>query len=89
MQATKLFVRNISYNVTSEELRDLFAVHGEVKDAKVIHGKGFGFIEMSTQVQAETARKALDGQEVKGLNLQIEPAKPPKERSSKGGFRRY
>lgn len=89
MQATKLYVGNLNYGVTNQELKDLFASYGEVKEVKVIQGKGFGFLEMSSQVEAETARKALDGYELKGLKLQVQPARPPKQRSSRNGFRRY
>jgi RNA recognition motif-containing protein len=89
MQATKLFVGNLNYDLTNEELMDLFASYGDVKEAKVIRGKGFGFIEMSTQVGAETARKALDGYELKGLKLQVQLARPPKQRSKRDAYRRY
>jgi RNA recognition motif-containing protein len=89
MQATKLHVGNLNYSVTDEDLRELFATQGAVQEAKVIQGKCFGFVEMSSQVEAETARKVLDGHELKGLNIQVQPARPPKERSSRGGFRRY
>lgn len=89
MQATKLYVKNINYGVTDQELKDLFASHGEVKEAKVIDGKGFGFIEMSSQVEAETARKALDGYKLRELNLEVQPARPPKQKSSKNSHRRH
>ncbi len=88
MQATKLYVGNLNYGVTSEELKELFTNHGEVKEAKVITGKGFAFVEMSTQLEAETARKALNGCELRGLNLQIQIAQPPKKRSGGKGYRR-
>ncbi len=61
MQGSKLFVGNLSHSVTTEELNELFSTYGEVKEAKVVEGKGFGFVEMSSQVQAEGAKAALNG----------------------------
>ncbi len=87
MQATKLYVGNLSYSVTSEDLKELFSEHGEVLEVKIIEGKGFGFIEMETQVEAETVRKELDGTPLKGRNLRINPARPPKARRGRGGRR--
>jgi RNA recognition motif-containing protein len=88
MQATKLYVGNLVFSVTGKDLEELFSQHGTVKEAKVIQGKGFAFVEMSTQLEAERAKAALDNFEFKGLNLKIQQAKPPKKQSSKRGFRR-
>jgi RNA recognition motif-containing protein len=88
MQATKLYVGNLVFSVTGKDLEELFSQFGTVREAKVIQGKGFAFIEMSSQLEAEKARAALDGSEFKGLNLKVEPAKPPKKQSSRRGFRR-
>jgi len=86
MQGNKLFVGNLSYSVTSEELADLFAEHGEVVEAKVIERKGFGFVEMSSQAEAEQAKEALHGTEFVGRTLNIDEAKPPRNRD-RGGYR--
>jgi RNA recognition motif-containing protein len=87
MQANKLYVGNLSYSVTPEDLKELFSEHGEVLEVKIIEGKGFGFIEMETQAEAEAVRKALDGSPLKGRNLRINPAQPPKTRRGRGGRR--
>jgi RNA recognition motif-containing protein len=84
MSANKLYVGNLSYSVTPEELKELFSEHGEVLEVKIIEGKGFGFIEMETQAEAEGARKELDGTMLKGRNLRVNPAKPPKSRRGSG-----
>jgi len=78
MQGSKLFVGNLNYSVTSEELTELFSNHGEVKDAKVIEGKGFGFVEMGSQSEAETAKEALNGTEFAGRSLNVDEAGLPR-----------
>ena len=83
---TKLYVGNLSYSVTSEDLKTLFSTHGSVTEAKVIEGKGFGFVEMSSQSESETAKKELDGYDFKGRKLKVDVARPPK---SKPTGRRY
>ncbi len=85
MQGSKLFVGNLSYSVTSEELAELFSNHGEVKEAKVIEGKGFGFVEMGSQTEAENAKQALNGTEFSGRSLNVDEARPPKSRDQRGG----
>jgi RNA recognition motif-containing protein len=77
---TKLYVGNLGFAVTSEELKTLFSNHGEVKEVKVIEGKGFGFIEMSNQTEAETAKKILNGSDFKGRKLKVDVAQPPKSK---------
>ena len=86
MQGSKLFVGNLSYSVTSEELNTLFSEHGEVVEAKVIENKGFGFVEMSSQAEAEQAKDALHGKEFVGRTLNVDEAKPPRSRD-RGGYR--
>lgn len=83
---TKLYVGNLSYAVTSDDLKTLFSNHGSVTEVKVIEGKGFGFVEMSSQSESETAKKELDGYEFKGRKLKVDVARPPK---SKPTGRRY
>ncbi len=78
MESSKLYVGNLNYSVTVDELKNLFAAHGEVKDTKVIEGKGFGFVEMSTPEEAENAKNALNNTEFKGRNLKVDEARPQK-----------
>lgn len=87
MQGRKLYVGNFSYSVTEEDLREMFASHGEVKEVKVIEGKGFGFVEMSSTSEAEKAKEALNGSNHKGRTLRVDEARPPKERGFGGGGR--
>ena len=87
MQGSKLYVGNLSYNVVNEELEVLFSTYGEVKEVKVIEGKGFGFVEMSNQAEAEKAKEALSGSDYKGRTLRVDAARPPKNRQ-KRGYRR-
>ncbi len=84
MDGTKLYVGNLSYSVRNEELRELFAQYGEVRQANVIEGKGFGFVEMSNPEESENARKALNGKDFKGRALRIEEARPQKTRQGRG-----
>jgi RNA recognition motif-containing protein len=88
MDGAKLYVGNLSYSATSEELKDLFSQYGEVRQANVIEGKGFGFIEMSGPEEAEKAQNALNGSDFKGRALRIEEAKPQKPRQDKDYGRR-
>jgi RNA recognition motif-containing protein len=76
MQGRKLFVGNLDYAVTREELEQLFSQHGEVRDVNVIEGKGFAFIEMSNQSEAEKAKKELNEFFFKGRTLRVDEAKP-------------
>jgi RNA recognition motif-containing protein len=80
MNGMKLYVGNLSYSVRNEELRELFAQYGEVKQANVIEGKGFGFVEMNSVEESERARKGLNGSEFKGRALRIEEARPQEPR---------
>jgi len=80
MQGSKLYVGNLSYSVTSEQLEELFAAHGAVKQVNVIEGKGFGFVEMASADDAAKAKEALDGQAFEGRTLKVDEARPPKER---------
>jgi RNA recognition motif-containing protein len=90
MQNNKLYVGNLSYSTTNEKLQSLFSAHGTVVQVNVIEGKGFGFVEMSSQAEAENAKKALDGIEFDGRNLKVDKARPPENRSrSNYSNRRY
>ena len=59
MQGSKLYVGNFGYSVTDDQLEELFSEHGDVKSAKVIGDKGFGFVEMSSNEEAEKADPAV------------------------------
>lgn len=80
MESSKIYVGNLKYAVTDEQLAKLFADFGEVKSANVIKGKGFGFVEMGTVEEANKAYDALNGKEYEGRTLRIADAHPPREK---------
>ena len=87
----KLYVGNLSYSVTSDDLQQLFAQHGTVDSADVImdrstgRSKGFGFVEMGNDEEAQTAMTALDGHEYDGRALRVNEAKPRPSGGGSGG----
>src|SRR3954470_1135730 len=87
----KLFVGNLSFNTTENDLQDAFAAHGTVLEANLMmdrttgRPRGFGFVTMSTQEEAEKAIAALNGTSVDGRALTVNTAKPREERSGGGG----
>jgi len=87
----KLYVGNLSYDVDSSALEQLFAAHGTVESAEVIadrdtgRSKGFGFVEMSTEAEAQAAIAALNGQEHGGRALTVNEARPKENRGPRGG----
>jgi cold-inducible RNA-binding protein len=87
----KLYVGNLTYDVTDGALEQLFAAHGTVQSAQVImdrdtgRSKGFGFVEMSSDAEAQNAIKALNGQMVGGRSLTVNEAKPRTEGGGRGG----
>jgi RNA recognition motif-containing protein len=95
MQGSKLYVGNLTYSVTVEQLTELFSSYGEVRQVNIIEGRGFGFIEMSSQSEAEEAKVALNNTEFEGRVLKVDEARPPKSRQDRnrsrrgGGPRRY
>lgn len=88
MQGSKLYVGNFSYSTTEEQIRDLFAEYGEIKEITMIGNKGFGFVEMSTNEEAEKAKEALDGTEFTGRTLRVDEARPKTNRSNRD-FKKY
>jgi len=90
----KLYVGNLSYNTTEDGLRNLFSGFGTVASAKIIidrdtnNSKGFGFIEMSTEEEANAAIAGTNGQEFDGRQLRVNEAidKPRRDRGSGGGY---
>lgn len=90
MQGKKLYIGNLTYNTTVEEITELLSKYGTVSDVRVIGDKGFGFAEMGTQQEAEKAKDALDGYEFKGRPLKVNEArkntgKPSGGRGGGGG----
>ncbi len=87
----KLYVGNLSYDVDSSALQQLFTAHGTVESAEIIadretgRSKGFGFVQMGTDEQAQAAIAALNGQQHGGRALTVNEAKPRESRSG-GGF---
>lgn len=84
--ATKLYVGGLSYSVKDDELREMFEAAGKVESAQVIvdrfsnQSKGFGFVEMSTEEEAQSAIKELNGKEVGGRSIVVNAARPREER---------
>lgn len=89
MHGSKLFVGNLSYSVTQEQLKELFSQHGTVVDIRIIGDKGFGFVEMSSQSEAENAKNALDGFNFDGRNMRVDEARARGDKKGGGGGRRY
>ena len=89
--AKKMYVGNLSYDMTNEGLQSLFSTFGTVDSAQVIidrdtnRSKGFGFVEMSSASEADAAMAALDGKENGGRALKVNEAKPKEARSGGGG----
>jgi len=81
MTEKKLYVGNLKYSVTNEELKELFESYGEVLNVNIIEGKGFGFVEMSSPEEAEKAKDSLNNTDFGGRPLKIDEARPRKPRS--------
>jgi RNA recognition motif-containing protein len=98
----KIYVGNLAYGVTDSDLEQLFGAHGTVQSAQVImdrdtgRSKGFGFVEMGSDQEAQAAIAALNGHEIEGRPLTVNEARPKPEggggrggRGGYGGGRRY
>ena len=89
--STKLFVGNLSFNTTENELHDAFAAHGTVVEANLMmdratgRPRGFGFVTMSTPEEAQKAIEAMNGKELGGRALTVNIARPREERAGGGG----
>jgi cold-inducible RNA-binding protein len=87
----KLYVGNLTYGVTDSSLEQLFAAHGTVQSAQVImdrdtgRSKGFGFVEMASDQEAQAAIAALNGKDVEGRALNVNEARPKTEGGGRGG----
>ena len=94
--SAKLFVGNLSFETTSDEIRDLFSEVGPVESCQVItdrdtgRSKGFGFVEMNSKAEANAVKEKFDGQNLHGRALKVDEAKPKVDsRSNGGGSQRY
>jgi RNA recognition motif-containing protein len=89
----RIYVGNLSYDVNDDSLRDMFAEHGTVDSARVVtdrfsgQSRGFGFVEMANDAEADAAISTLSGQDHKGRTLTVNEAMPREERSRGGGGR--
>jgi cold-inducible RNA-binding protein len=89
--STKIFVGNLSFNITENDLQDMFAAHGSVVETNLMmdrlsgRPRGFGFVTMSTEQEAEAAINALNGKTVDGRALTVNVARPREERPGGGG----
>lgn len=89
---TKLFVGGLPYSINSQGLEEMFAAFGQVQSAQVItdkftnQSKGFGFVEMAGDEEAQAAIKALNDSEVDGRRINVSVARPREERPQGGGF---
>jgi cold-inducible RNA-binding protein len=89
--STKLFVGNLSFNTTENDLSDAFAAHGTVVEANLMmdrmsgRPRGFGFVTMSSAEEAQKAIDALNGRELDGRALTVNVARPREERPGGGG----
>ena len=90
---SKIYVGGLPYSATEQQLSDLFAAHGTVASARVITDKftgqsrGFGFVEMSSDSEAQAAITALNGSDMGGRTLTVNEARPQEPRSGGGGGR--
>ena len=91
--AMKLYVGNLSFQTTSEELQQLFSQAGTVESAAVVEdrdtgrSRGFGFVEMATKEEGEKAIEQFNGADMNGRNLNVNEARPREDRGNRGGGR--
>jgi len=90
--SSKLYVGNLSFQTTQQDLEELFTQSGQVDSVSLItdrdtgQSRGFAFVEMSTNEQAQAAIQAVDGKDLNGRNLKVNQAKPKEARGGRGGF---
>jgi RNA recognition motif-containing protein len=89
--STKLYVGNLSFNTSNEDLQELFGQAGTVESVNIVEdrdtgrSRGFGFVEMSSKEEGQTAIEQLNGKEIDGRSLTVNEARPREERSGGGG----
>ena len=87
----KLYVGGLPYSVTEDKLQEIFSAHGTVESARVItdrftgRSRGFGFVEMSNEEEAQTAIDSLNGSDLDGRSLTVNEARPHENRGGGGG----
>ena len=92
MAEKRLYVGNLPYSMTTDSPSELFTAHGKVVSANVVidrangRSRGFGFVEMGTEEEAQTAASTLNGQEVGGRELVVNIARPRTENTDRGGY---
>ncbi len=90
--ATKLYVGNLSFQTTQQDLEELFAQSGQVSSVSLMtdrdtgQSRGFAFVEMSSEEEAQAAIQALDGKELDGRALKVNEARAREDRGGRGGF---
>ena len=90
--AKKLYVGNLSYDTTQEQLQELFSQAGEVTEATIVNdretgrSKGFGFVEMATETAAQEAIRRFNGHSLGNRTLTVNEARPREERGGGGGY---
>ena len=93
-RSMNIYVGNLSYSITEDSLRSLFSEFGDIESAKVIsdrhsgQSKGFGFVDMPSNSEADKAIKALNGKFVDGRNIKVNPADPGGKRSKRSSFKK-
>ena len=89
--SVKLYVGNLAFNTTEQDLQDEFGQHGQVNSASIVtdrdtgRSRGFGFVELDSKESAQAAIKALDGKEMGGRALTVNEARPREDRGGRGG----
>ena len=90
--SAKLYVGNLSFSTSNEDLHELFSKVGTVESANVVEdrdtgrSRGFGFVEMSSKEEADNAIEQFNGKEIEGRSLTVNEAKPRENRTGGGGF---
>ena len=89
-----IYVGNLSWNLKDQDLQDLFSSHGSVSSAKIVldkftnRSKGFGFVEMDNDDEAQAAISALNGTELDGRNIVVNESRPKEGGNSGGGYKK-
>lgn len=84
MATNQLYVGNLSYQTTEDELREAFSAHGNVLSVRIMGGRGFGFVEMESIEAAESAKDGLNETELGGRTIRVDEARPPRKREIRG-----